>query len=117
MALSAQLSQVREGSKDFAAVDLDPGAATHPGEYDLCDESYRELLRRLQKNKFAHIDAALQRDLLRYFADFKPKLRNAKDSRRWADDEAALNQLKAAALPPQPAAAARWRFDSARKAQ
>lgn len=106
-ALSAQLSQVRAGSKDFAAVDLDTGAATSPGEYDLCDESYRELLRRLQKDKFAHIDAALQRNLLRYFADFKPKLRNAKDTQRWTEDEDALNQLKAAPVPPQPTAAAK----------
>jgi hypothetical protein len=36
-------------------------------------------------------------------SDFKPKLRNSKDSRRWAEDEAALNLLKAA-TPAAPSA-------------
>ena len=100
-ALKAQLKQVLGGETDFKAVDLDTGAATREGEYELCDQTYRELLRRLQKDKFAHIDAPLQATLLRYFANYHPKLRNSKDSRRWAQDEEALNLLKTATPAPQ----------------
>lgn len=103
-ALRTQLSLVSQGDKNFAAVDLDTGAPTRAGEYDLCDETFRELLRRMQKDKFAHADAALQATVLRYFADYKPKLRNTKDKQRWTEDEAALNSLRSTALPPQPAA-------------
>jgi hypothetical protein len=102
-ALRAQLQLVSQGNTNFAAVDLDTGAPTHAGEYELCDETFRELLRRLQKDNFAHTDAALQTTVLRYFTDFKPKLRNSKDSHRWAEDEAALNLLKAA-TPAAPSA-------------
>jgi hypothetical protein len=96
-ALRAQLQLVSQGDTNFAAVDLDTGDATQAGEYELCDETFRELLRRLQKDNFVHTDAALQTTVLRYFTNFKPKLRNSKDSRRWAEDKAALNLLKTAA--------------------
>jgi hypothetical protein len=102
-ALRAQLQLVSQGHTDFAATDLDTGAPTHAGEYELCDETFRELLRRLQKDNFAHTDAALRTTVLHYFSDFKPKLRNSKDSRRWVEDEAALNLLKTAA-PAAPSA-------------
>jgi hypothetical protein len=95
-ALRAQLQLVNQGDTKFAAVDLDTGAPTQAGEYELCDETFRELLRRLQKDNFVHTDAALQTTVLRYFTNFKPKLRNSKDSRRWAEDKAALNLLKTA---------------------
>ena len=52
VALRAALKQVREANVDFAAIDLDTGAPTRPGEYDLADETYRELVRRLQQGQF-----------------------------------------------------------------
>jgi hypothetical protein len=116
-ALHAELKQASQSQIDFAAIDLDTGASTHAGEYDLADETFRELLRRLEKDKFAHTDADLQMTVTRYFANFQPKLRNSRDSKRWAEDEAALNALRNMSIAPPPPDTRRARFDSAPKAQ
>jgi Zinc dependent phospholipase C len=116
-ALRTAIKQVHQPGADFASVDLDTGAPTRAGEYDLSDETYRELLRRMQKDKFAHTDPELRAAVIRYFGDFKPKLQNSKDTKRWADDECALNALKVTALPPPPVAGKPEAIDSASKAQ
>ncbi len=116
-ALHAAVKRVHQTGIDFSAIDLDTGAPTRAGEYDLSDETYRELLRRIQKDKFAHTDAELRTAVIRYFNNFKPKLQNAKDTKRWTDDECALNALKVMALPPPPVAEKTGPIDSAPKAQ
>jgi hypothetical protein len=117
VALRAQLKQAQQANFDFIAFDLDTGKPTHAGEYALADETFRELLRRMQKDKFAHTDARLRTTLVSYFADFKPKLRNSGDSKRWDQDECALNSLKVLTLPPQPPDNQKNQFDTAPKAQ
>lgn len=116
-ALRKGLAQARRGEVSFAAFDLDTGVKSRAGEYDLADETFRELVRRLQKDQFAHTNAELRTAVLNYFTDFKPKLRNSSDSKRWAEDESALNLLKTHPLPPEPNDDSRTQFDSAPKAQ
>jgi hypothetical protein len=116
-ALRTELKQARQPGAGFAPVDLDTGAPTRPGEYDLADETFRELVRRLQKDKFAHTDAELQTTMVSYFSNFHPKLRNSSDTKRWADDEAALNQLKTLPLSQTSRDDKSGRIDSAPKAQ
>jgi hypothetical protein len=111
------LKQARQNRIEFAAVDLDTGAPTSAGEYSLADETYRELLRRLQKDNFAHTGAELQATMVNYFADFQPKLRNSCDSKRWAADESALHVLKTMPLAQPSRKAPGEGFDSAPKAQ
>jgi len=116
-ALRAELKQEKQTRDNFAAVDLDTGAPTRAGEYALADETFRELVRRLQKDKFAHTNAELRATLVNYFADFKPILRNSKDARRWSEDESALDQLKAMPFPQAPSDDHSRPIDSAPKAQ
>ncbi len=92
-ALREELKQARQAKTDFPAFDLDTGAPTRAGEYGLADETYRELVRRLEKDKFAHANPELQTNIINYFTGFQPKLRNSRDSKRWAEDESALNTL------------------------
>ncbi len=115
--LRTALKQVHQPGTNFPAIDLDTGAPTRAGEYVLSDETYRELLRRMQKDKFAHTDSELRTAVIRYFTNFQPKLQNAKDTKRWADDECALNALKVMELPPSPTAGKSVAIDSAPKAQ
>jgi hypothetical protein len=115
-ALRAEMNRVRQGDVEFAAIDLDTGEPTRAGEYNLADETYRELVRRLKSDDFAHTDASLQTALLRYFANFRPQLRNSSDSRRWAEDESALSSLQTLPLSQEPREDPRERFDSAPKA-
>jgi hypothetical protein len=119
VALRTELQRVRQAGVgvDFAAVDLDTGAPTRAGEYHLADETYRELLRRLKKDNFAHTDADLQAALVDYVKDFQPKLRNRCDAKRWAEDQSALNALKTIPIPQAPPDDRRDRFDSPPKAQ
>jgi hypothetical protein len=116
-ALRTQLTQVRNGGVDFAPLDLDTGAPTHAGEYELADQTFLDLLRRLDKDKFAHANAELQTTITGYFKDYRPKLRNSRDSRRWAEDEAALNSLKMLPLPQALPGDKPYRIDSVPKAQ
>ena len=74
-------------------------------------------MRRLSKDNFAHMDAGLQTTMVSYFTDFRPKLRNSCDAKRWAEDESALNLLKALPLGQASQTDMRERFDSASKAQ
>ncbi len=116
-ALRAQLKQTREAGIHFAAVDLDTGAPTRAGEYELADQTFRELVRHLDKDKFAHTDADLQATVVNYFTDFHPKLRNSSDSKQWGKDESALNLLKTLPAHPAPQEERREGFDTAPKAQ
>jgi hypothetical protein len=52
-------------------------------------------VRRLEKDKFAHMDGKLQTTMIGYFSNLQPTLRNSSDAKFWADDQFALNQLKA----------------------
>jgi zinc dependent phospholipase C len=115
-ALRAELNRVRQGDVEFAAVDLDTGEPTRAGEYNLGDETYRALVRRLKKDNFAHTDADLQTALLRYFTNFQPQLRNSSDSKRWAEDESALSSLQTLPLSQELRDDRRERFDTAPKA-
>ena len=57
-------------------------------------ETYRELVRRLKKDNFAHTDAELQATMVHYFTDFRPQLNNSCESKRWAEDKSALSSLQ-----------------------
>jgi hypothetical protein len=116
-ALRTEVKRAHEAGVDFRAFDLDTGAPTRAGEYDLADETFRKLLRQIDKDKFSHTDAELQTTVVGYFTNFQPKLRNSGDSKRWAEDECALNALKVLPLSPMPQDDKRKRIDSAPKAQ
>jgi hypothetical protein len=51
----------------LADSDLDTGAPTHRGEYDLADETYDELLRKLAKENFANVSPELKEKLLTFY--------------------------------------------------
>jgi hypothetical protein len=86
-------------------------------EYSLADETFRELLRRLAKDNFTHTNAELQTTMVGYFTNFHPKLRNSSDSKRWGEDESALDLLKTLPLPRSPDDDEKRRFDTTPKAQ
>jgi hypothetical protein len=115
-ALRTQLKQVRQSEIEFAAIDLDTGAPTRAGEYNLADETFRQLVRRLEGDKFAHTDAQLQTTVVSYFTNFQPKPGNLDDSKQWAQDESALTQLKMFTPPPGPPDDRRERFDTVTQA-
>lgn len=51
----------------LADTDFDTGRPTAPGEYELTDEAYTDLLHRLEKNNFRDVPPGLRADVLRFF--------------------------------------------------
>ncbi len=86
----------------LSEVDMDTGAVTRRGEYDLADEAYGSLLKRLGRQDLAATAPELRADLLRFYsAPQRPAVTqaNKKDAHK---DEAEIESL-IAKLRQQPA--------------
>ncbi len=64
----AALTELGRGRLALRNTDFDTGAASHPDEYTLADETYAELLHRLAARNFAGVPPALRRNLLGFYA-------------------------------------------------
>jgi hypothetical protein len=62
------LEAVRERRERFANTDFDTGQESRYGEYSLSDDTYRELLKRLDRRKFEHVPPSLRTNIDRYYA-------------------------------------------------
>jgi hypothetical protein len=78
------LAQLKSGKADFINKNLDTGDPSRPGEYEIADKTYDELLVQLGKNKFEFSDDALKKNLAEYFSgnEFAGKHESAKDRKR-----------------------------------
>src|SRR6267378_1723364 len=83
--------------------DCDTGKETSPGEYQLSDKTYAELLDELAEHNFDQVSPELRANILSYFSDPNAltrtnKNKNKKDKKAkidWAKLEKELDQLKA----------------------
>lgn len=64
---SQELRGLRSGKIDIANTNFDVGRETRLGSYALADETYDELIEKLQQQQFAGMSAALRADLVRHF--------------------------------------------------
>jgi len=60
--------EIRARALKLSNLDLDTGRAVTPGEYQLTDRTYDELLKKLAEKKFADVPAGLRQDILRFYA-------------------------------------------------
>jgi hypothetical protein len=93
---------VREAGADqrsFPDRNLDTGELARSGEYRLADEAYGKLIRRLAKNRFAHLTPDLRSNILQYCSS-GPTQNILKHKRR--ETEAALRMLKVQTPVVQP---------------
>jgi hypothetical protein len=82
------------------AYDLDTGRPTAPGEYSLTDDTYAEWVKRLNKDKFAHLTEDVKADILGFYAKATPKPKSHKQRKEWAKLQPQLQSLRAAATVP-----------------
>jgi hypothetical protein len=75
--------------------DLDTGTVTKPGEYQMADKTYQELLDKLAGNHFAEVSPELRRVVLDYYSDTNAPLKTKKDAKRWAKVLRQIDALKA----------------------
>ncbi len=95
----AELHQLRVGDLHLANKDFDTGKKTAPGEYELADQAYGKLLRRLAAHNFNGIDASLRANILAFYSGPSlPAIYNDKPEDRQRTQRN-LEQLRALANP------------------
>jgi len=88
-----EVEKLKVSGPAFANRNLDTGAVTRAADYQLADEAYSGLVRRLAHNHFARTTPALRTNILDYFAS--GRVQNNIKAREWHATEIALEQLKA----------------------
>jgi len=94
------LRQVRSGDLTLNNLDLDSGKPATASEYTLADETYVDLMKHLSNDKFESVTPELRKNLLNYFANYKPPLKTRKDRSRWSKLQESLMALKSE-IPPR----------------
>jgi hypothetical protein len=61
-------AEIRKKSLKLSNLDLDTGRPVSPGEYQLTDETYDRLLKKLAEKKFENVSAELRENILRFYA-------------------------------------------------
>ncbi len=90
------MTQLQSGKMDLPDIDYDTGKPTRPNEYGLTDKTYYDLLDRLSKDKFAHLTAPLQQNVLSFYNNADTAKFALKYPSDWKKTSLALQQLKAA---------------------
>lgn len=78
-------------------IDFDTGKPTRMGEYDLTDETYSDLLLKLQDKKFDHLSSPLKQNILAFYNAADTSAYAKKQPEAWKKTYIALQQLKTAA--------------------
>jgi len=95
------LGRVRAGRLDLANTDFDTGRPATHGEYPLADDTYAELLDRLEREHFATVSSALRQNILAFYkpaANALATVESRKDAKR---DRKIRGQLAALAADVQ----------------
>jgi hypothetical protein len=91
----AELARVSSGDLNFRNTDFDTGRPAKHGEYALADNTYAELLKRLEARKFEGVPIALRRDVLAFYGSQPGPSNASKDDREhWDRVQTALIALR-----------------------
>jgi hypothetical protein len=87
---------LRSGDPPLIDQDLDTGKPTAPGEYELADRTYAELLDKLAEHNFVLLPQDLKTNILNFYSRSAGGLPEKKGGKRWKKTQAELSLLKAA---------------------
>ena len=90
------LVKTSENRLQLANCDFDTGKPTAPGEYQLADKTYADLLKKLSKNNFAQIPPALRTNILAFYSDSAKPVETRKHKDEWKETVKSLGLLKTA---------------------
>jgi hypothetical protein len=93
------VQQVAAGDLRIPNRNLDTGLLTREGEYMLADQTYADLLRRLDRDHFAHLTPEVRANILQYFAAGDPPNGSLKPA-QWNQTQQALLLLREATAGP-----------------
>jgi Zinc dependent phospholipase C len=89
-----ELRQIKSEGIMLPNEDIDTGALTKFGEYELADETYAELLDKLANQNYNGLSASLRTNILRFYASASSASIPPKEKKRWEKTEKELDQLK-----------------------
>jgi len=93
---SRLVEEAAGGDLKFPNRNLDTGDLTRAGNYELADEAYAGLVRRLSKHHFTHVTPGLRSNILDFFSSAPAdRLRKI---HKWRETQSAVAALKAANL-------------------
>jgi len=93
---SRLVEEAAGGDLKFPNRNLDTGDLTRAGNYELADEAYAGLVRRLSKHHFTHVTPELRSNILDFFSSAPAdRLRKI---HKWRETQSAVAALKAANL-------------------
>ena len=93
----SSLDAVARGRLDLPNTDFDTGKPSAHGEYALADDTYADLLRRLAGQHFTGVSAALQQNIVAFYAAAPERTASRKERHRAKEVRENLAALKAAA--------------------
>jgi hypothetical protein len=91
-----ELVALRGGRISLPNTDFDTGKPSAHGEYELADETYADLLKRLADRKFANVPGALARNVLAYYDAAPDRVSGRKEAKRMKDISLRLAALRCA---------------------
>lgn len=95
---TATLKKLIAGNPLFPDINFDTGNDTWPGEYNLADQCYTELLLTLKDGNFKHVNVNLKGDLIKFYGAYTEKEITAAGLDKWKQITTALDTLKALQL-------------------
>jgi hypothetical protein len=90
------LNNLKTGKISLPDIDYDTGNRTEFGEYDLTDETYGDMLYRLNQNKFFDLTAPLKKNIISFYNNADTIHFAQVNPVEWKKTYAALQQLKQA---------------------
>ncbi|MEO5674816.1 MAG: zinc dependent phospholipase C family protein [Chitinophagales bacterium] len=82
---SGMLKKYKTGSLHLVNIDYDTGRNTEACEYKLADDTYKKLLLQLYSSHSVHISRQLRKNLLDFYHDIPPTVKNEKQEKEYLD--------------------------------
>jgi len=93
---TAALARLNYEKINLPNVNLDTGKPTIPEEYDLADETYDQLVIKLQDDKFSYLTNPLKQNIISFYNKADTAAMDKKDASAWKKASAALQNVKTA---------------------
>lgn len=91
------LRESRTGRLNLQNKNFDTGNATRAGEYTLADQTYAQLLDKLDRDAFKTASAELRRNILAFYRDLDAPIDTKRHRQDWQNTLQSLSRLKASA--------------------
>jgi hypothetical protein len=93
---TAAITQLSYKKITLPNVNFDTGKETTPEEYVLADDTYGQLVVKLQENKFSYLMAPLKQNIISFYSKADTVALDKKDAGAWKKTSIALNKIKIA---------------------